>query len=258
MSLERGRSVATLIHSEYSEAVHNLMLLAFASCLMIMAFAQTQEGRSDPIDGIALPVSGAPVSLEAVGFTEDTLADGIVKTRISKGSIYRDAAGRIRNESNLPLGPQGQPFQVTRITDPVVGVQFILIVQEKVAYRLPFPKAEPPSEPRFVLILGSELVRETGGKTHKNEALGKKIIEGIEFEGSRTTTTLVAQPSRIAVDEYWISRDLGLIGLVAKSSPRGKTGVSIQNVARKEPAPSLFVVPLEYRIEDVAIPDQPK
>jgi hypothetical protein len=56
----------------------------------------------------------------------------------------------------------------------------------------------------------------------------------------------------------WISRDLGLIGAMLLSSPRGKTTVKIQNVVRNEPDPSLFVVPPEHTIKEIAFPVPPK
>ena len=104
--------------------------------------------------------------------------------------------------------PPEEPSRLIRIMDPVAGVQFILIAQIQIAYRVAIPKAEAPSRPQFVFIVGSELIREEGEKTHKNVAVGARTIEGIEFAGTRTTTTMVDQPSKIAVDEYWISRDL--------------------------------------------------
>jgi len=55
--------------------------------------------------------------------------------------------------------------------------------------------------------------------------------------------------SKVAVDEYWISQDVGLIGSTLKSSPKAKTTAKIKSLTRKEPDPSLFVIPPDYRIE---------
>jgi hypothetical protein len=60
------------------------------------------------------------------------------------------------------------------------------------------------------------------------------------------------------VDEYWISQDEGLIGLLVKSSPNRKTTVNVRNVSRTEPDPALFVVPPEYTVEDFANLGAPK
>jgi hypothetical protein len=98
------------------------------------------------------------------------------------------------------------------------------------------------------------LIRETGKKAFKDEALGKQMIEGIEFEGSRHTTTMVDEPSKVAVDEYWISRDVGLIGTTLKSSPKAKTTAKIKSLVHKEPDPSLVVIPPDYRIEEMETP----
>jgi hypothetical protein len=73
---------------------------------------------------------------------------------------------------------------------------------------------------------------------------------------ARTPATLVL-PYSGAVDERWISKDLGLIGLAKSSGRNGERTARIQNVERKQPDPVLFVIPLDYTIRDLKMgPDQ--
>jgi hypothetical protein len=224
-----------------------------------VAFAQAPDGSPPDLQGVnALPVQGSPFSLEAAGVGESKRADGRVMTWASEGKVYRDSAGRTRKEWTPPAAgpePQGTAVQIG-ITDPVAAFEYLLIVPERVAFRFAIPRTSPDGRPSggFFFAGGSELIRETGEKTHKSEDLGKQTIQGLEFEGNRQTTTMVDEPSKFAVDEYWISHDMGLIGLVVRSSPKSKATTKIQNLVRKEPDPSLFVVPLDYRIEDIKIP----
>jgi hypothetical protein len=185
-----------------------------------------------------------------VGAIENTLPDRTVRTLIAKGKIYRDAAGRRRSESTLS--------GLTSITDQGAGLLFVLIAPSKQAFRIAIPKFEPSGRASFAFAAGSELLFETGKKSLQDEALGKQTIEGIEFEGSRHTTTMVDEPSKVAIDEYWISQEMGLIGSVLRSSPKGKTTIKIQNLVRKEPDPSLFVVPPDYTIQDMVLPSPPR
>ena len=85
----------------------------------------------------------------------------------------------------------------------------------------------------------------------KSEELGKQTIEEIEFEGSRMTTTVEEQPSIMAVDERWVSKELGLFGLVKHTGPDGESTSRIQHVDRAAPDPKLFVIPDDYRIREM-------
>ncbi|MEO8050242.1 MAG: hypothetical protein ABI833_07470 [Acidobacteriota bacterium] len=90
-----------------------------------------------------------------------------------------------------------------------------------------------------------------GKHTQKSEDLGRQTIGDIEFQGSRMTTTSDDQPSLVAVDELWISKDLGLIGLVSHLGPDGKFTARIQNPHRMAPDPVLFTIPSDYKIRDL-------
>jgi len=71
----------------------------------------------------------------------------------------------------------------------------------------------------------------------KTEAIGKQTIEGIEFEGDRTTTTSDEQPSLVGVEEHWMNRELGLIGLLKSSGPDEQNTAKLRNVHHGAPDP---------------------
>ncbi len=150
----------------------------------------------------ALDIPGAPFSLEAAGVGESKLADGRIITWASEGKVYRDSAGRTRSEWRLPTVRPVRQDSAAQIetADPVASLVFILIVPSQVAYRMAGPKSDPTGRGYgWAFMGGSELIRETGKKAVKNEALGKQTIEGVEFEGSRNTTTMVDEPSKVAI-----------------------------------------------------------
>jgi len=98
---------------------------------------------------------------------------------------------------------------------------------------------------------------ETGasGATTKKESLGMQTIEGVEAEGTRTTTTIPAgaigneRPIEI-IYEKWYSKDLQLIVLSKHSDPRfGDQTYRLVNISRSEPDSSVFTVPADYTVQ---------
>lgn len=88
----------------------------------------------------------------------------------------------------------------------------------------------------------------------KNEDLGTQNIEGVQAEGTRSTTTIPAgavgneRPIDI-VYERWYSKDLRLIVVSKHNDPRiGEQTYRLTNIRREEPDPKLFAPPTEYRI----------
>jgi hypothetical protein len=89
------------------------------------------------------------------------------------------------------------------------------------------------------------------------ESLGKQVIEGVECEGMRTTTTIPAGkvgndlPLDI-VSEEWYSPALQVLVLTRHNDPRsGETTYRLTNINRSEPDRALFEVPADYKIEKV-------
>ena len=91
----------------------------------------------------------------------------------------------------------------------------------------------------------------------KAESLGKQEMEGVEVDGTRTTTEIPAgqigndRPLQI-VHERWESADLHVTILEKHSDPMmGNTVERLTAVRRGEPDPALFEVPAGYQVESV-------
>jgi hypothetical protein len=147
--------------------------------------------------------------------------------------------------------PFGDPILMIQLDNRVDGFIAVVDTQAKLVHRVKFPKGSSPDD--WGVGLGPNgLVGVTGKTTRKTEDLGEQSIGGAECAGTRTTTTSDDRPSLIAEDELWMSKELGLIGLVKHSGPDSEMTSRIQNVDRTVPDPALFVIPADYRIRDMA------
>lgn len=88
----------------------------------------------------------------------------------------------------------------------------------------------------------------------KTEQLGIRNIEGVDAEGTRTTTTIPAdaigneRPIEM-IYERWYSKDLGMVIYSKNSDPRfGEQTYRLTNIVRAEPDPSLFSLPSGYKV----------
>lgn len=226
------------------------------------------------------PVTGVPYAAEAITETTQTLADGNRIQRKSTASVYRDSEGRTRREQTLSqIGPwanSGDAPQTIFINDPVARTNYILNPKDRTVRKLPSPvfisKAEPAgSAPahakimRFERRIGPALGEaiafshvgvESSGEKPQTESLGKRVIEGVEAEGSRTTITIPAGqignelPIQI-VSERWVSPELQAVVMSKHTDPRmGETIYRLAGISRSEQPRSLFEVPADYKVEE--------
>src|ERR1051325_11555120 len=161
---------------------------------------------------------GAPYSAQIVTENTQILGDGTRITRKNAASIYRDGEGRTRREvtfdSNGPIQTTGEPQQLVFINDPVAGNHYVLSPQNRPGRKMKMPDREPPPF--------QDPPPATEAKT---ESLGKKTIEGVEAEGTRSTITIPAgqigndQPVEI-VSERWYSPELQVVVLSKHTDPR--------------------------------------
>lgn len=88
----------------------------------------------------------------------------------------------------------------------------------------------------------------------KNEPLGKRMIEGVEAEGTRTTLTIPAGEigndlPLETVSERWYSNELKTVVLTTRKDPRtGESVYRLANLQRGEPARQLFEAPPDYKV----------
>ena len=225
------------------------------------------------------PVKGAPYSAEVVNESIQTLADGNRIVQRTSSMQYRDAEGRERREETSAMG-------AIFITDPVAGARYTLHPDSQTA-----EKNSLPSGGTYQLILNDAFSAQTargGGPVHialavpggrgvapaaairlngapltlltgdaigaKTEQLGNMFIEGVQAQGTRTTTTIPAgdigndRPINI-VDERWYSPDLQMTIMTRHSDPRsGETNFALKNINRSAPPPTLFEVPPDYTV----------
>jgi hypothetical protein len=88
----------------------------------------------------------------------------------------------------------------------------------------------------------------------KTDPLGKRIIEGIEAEGTRTTFSIPAgqignDRPLDTVSERWFSNELKTVVLTTRKDPRtGESTYKLTNLRRGEPSRHLFEPPSDYSI----------
>ena len=88
----------------------------------------------------------------------------------------------------------------------------------------------------------------------KTDALGTQMIEGVNAEGTRLSTTLDTgaigndRPIQM-VNERWFSPELKTVVMTKHSDPRtGEEIFRLTNISRAEPGADLFQVPTSYQI----------
>jgi hypothetical protein len=198
-----------------------------------------------------------PFSADEIGDEVRILPDGRQIAMPSKTRIYRDSAGRTRMERSLPAHPgQGKPDGATArvviwISDPVAHVfySYLLNSADKAALKRDFRTAPPAPAGTPAALPPNTTVEELGSQT----------IDGIPVKGTRRTTIWPAgsrhndQPIT-AVTETWASPDLRLPPVLLKhSDPIGGSFTrKLTNISRAEPDPSLFRLPADYTVTDVA------
>jgi hypothetical protein len=171
---------------------------------------------------------------------------------VSRTSFYtfRDQEGRI---ARAEVPKEGGSPQVVYILDPVANTSFSLSPREKVAKR-EFLQRQPEA-----MLAGLGNGQEMLGKKVKGpngsatESLGKRYIQGVEAEGTRTITTIKAgeigneRPIEIVL-ERWYSPELQTNVLTKRTDPRyGETTFQLLDLQKGEPARNYFEVPVDYK-----------
>jgi hypothetical protein len=90
------------------------------------------------------------------------------------------------------------------------------------------------------------------------EDLGTQAIDGLEVTGKRTTTVVPAGRSGnnapiTKIHEVWTSPNLQLVIKQHWTDPRtGERTVELENIARSNPAPTLFHAPAGYEVKSAS------
>jgi hypothetical protein len=210
-------------------------------------------------------ITGAPYSGEEVTESSQTLTDGTRLTRkIPQQRVYRDGLGRTRVECPILQPPPGALLRrpavevdpIVSITDPVAGVQYVLDMQHRVAYRSSVRTSPPVEGGGISASLGRSPARLPQGA----ESLGTQTIDGVLVEGVRTTQTIPAgmqgyDRAIVIAMETWTSPELRITMLRKTTDPRsGESTFRIESFSRTEPDATLFLPPPDYEIKEEAGP----
>ena len=257
---------------------------------MVFTGTTVPDGVMHKIELRSHLVKGAPYAAESVTETTQMLADGNRIVNRQTGKEYRDSEGRTRRDNTVqPMGPwvaEGKSSSISVIDDPISGEHCTLNHVEKTAIKMKVPRIEhaiqvAEGEKKVQREIQFEVRKEmsststvtvdsshpgeahvmmwtqqdgTGPGATKAESLGKRVIEGVECEGTRVVMTIEAgkigndRPIEI-VTERWSSPELKVDVLRKHSDPRfGETNYRLQGVVRGEQPRSLFEAPSDYKV----------
>ena len=115
-------------------------------------------------------------------------------------------------------------------------------------------RLKPPGDALQEFTIATEGRLAVGSSNAKTEQLGNMFIEGVQAQGTRTTTTIPAgdignERAIDIVDERWYSPDLQMTVMTKHSDPRmGETSYRLSKINRSSPPPYLFEVPSDYTV----------
>jgi len=231
-------------------------LASFVWLLLLVGFAAAPCSWGQDTGGIFLtPVANAPfIGVIVIERTIVSNNGGPGFDLKTTRDIARDSQGRIYNayRALVPASRSGTP--------PVVRIHFYDPQTRSYTYLFPQPKIyktgtvnhPPAAEP-------ADLVASLAGNSvplnqfTKQEDLGTQSIAGVAAHGVRETQTVPTAAGStgneiVLTDEYWYSEDLHMNVVVKHSDPRsGSVTMTLTQVTRTDPDPSLFQIPEGYR-----------
>lgn len=124
-----------------------------------MGTQQTSLGQNQSISAAILqPVTGAPYQAEKVTHSQQTLGDGTVITRDTRGLIARDTEGRMREDlyqvrsGNVNGRQMEMTLQSATVGDPVAHTMLIWTGDAKIAMQMQLPSL--PKAPTTGVVAG--------------------------------------------------------------------------------------------------------
>jgi len=208
-----------------------------------------QRLQSQPhVEAQTGPVLGHPVSGTETRRTTQTLMDGTEVNRSDTSYFYRDAAGRMRDES---------PNRV-EIFDTVGHAEYDMTPAKKTYDKSPLSGNE---EYISVAVFGnSSNTASCSGHGCENsmtpdgttEDLGQQKVNGLMAKGSRVTITIpvgaVGNNREIkVVNERWYSDELQVLIKSINTDPRfGVNVYEFTDIKQTNPPESLFEPPSDY------------
>ena len=234
---------------------------------------QMSVGQNQSImASIMSPVTGAAYQAEEVTVSVQKLVDGTTITHEWRGTIARDADGRMRQDlyivrlAQMNGHPLDKTLQSVTVGDPVSHTMLIWSDSKlKVAMRMQLPvipgvnsvfMVPPPPKPGYISTV--KPASNSPADEVKTEDLGQESIEGVLATGKRVTTTIPTgkignDRPIVTVHEEWRSPELKILVKSLDSDPRtGVQTMEVHNLVRAVPDPTLFEAPEGYKVQDMA------
>lgn len=181
--------------------------------------------------------------------------DGSIVSFRTIREIGRDSRGRIHNELRVfvPVSDTDMPPVVRiHLYDPQTRISTMLNPQKRIFWTMTVssPPSTVPPGPRYGSAIQQGLPQ---NEFTREEDLGVHEFDGLLAHGFRETQTISAENSgngkeTVITDDYWYSDDLRINLMIKHSDPRtGTVTLTVAQVVRTEPDPSLFEIPDGYK-----------
>lgn len=217
----------------------------------VMASAQSPPNAGRPaLITLVLPKEGAPLSAEQSEERILLSVDGVKDRKLTSTKVFRDSAGRLRMEIVLENeDSESTPF--VSLLDPIARSVVTLLPGERVAFRL-----TPPASAKGFTFGLPAIDGELNSASPRTETqdLGSRVVEGIEFRGTRTELIDQKPGSIVTFTERWHSEPLQVTSSILVATARGHHSVVLKHIQRSEPESALFVIPLEYQVHEFQWP----
>jgi TonB family protein len=228
-------------------------LVSFYWLVVLTYTAALPCGWGQNTSGIFLtPVPNAPFAGVIVVERTTVPNDGPVFNLKTTRDVARDGQGRVYNvfRQLVPATENGPPPIVRiHIYDPQTRNYTYLYPGGKV-YSTGTVNHPPAAEPADLLASPAGNSAPLNQFT-KQEDLGTQKIAGVSAHGVRQIQTIPASGTGneiVLTDEYWYSDDLHINVVVKHNDPRtGSVTMTLAQVTRGEPDPSLFQIPEDYK-----------
>jgi hypothetical protein len=224
------------------------------SCLVLLAVAIVIPAAAAQ-DIFVTPIPNVPFSGVVNVERSYVQPDGSIVSFRTIREIGRDSRGRIHNELRVfvPVSDTNTPPVVRiHLYDPQTRISTMLNPQKRIFWTqtVSNPPSTVPPAPRYGSAIQQGLPQ---NEFTREEDLGVHEFDGLLAHGFRETQTISAENSgngkeTVITDEYWYSDELRINLMIKHSDPRtGTVTLTVTQVARIEPDPSLFEIPDGYK-----------
>jgi len=235
-------------------------LLFLAAALLASSAAWAQETERGPdgststhVSGVeVLNIPGKPFSAHSSMDWTRRLEDGSTITQHLDALLARDSQGRVYREKHhfVPANSHTPaPLYELHIYDPVARAQMFWVARALTCFITSY-------QPRTFAPAPQPGTSRDGTRTLNRETLGSDTIEGLFEVHTRETVTTEADATGnsqplTSTREYWYSEELQTNLAVTRMDPRtGRQEIHLSQVARGEPDPHIFEVPVGFHVRD--------